>query len=317
MPRGPATCRCISLCVLAIACLPGHASHAQTVPDSSVLTVYVHPEVRTIIDASEDIQLAEIVGTERFLIIHSSSNRTLFLNPHASLEPNSETILRIFAATREWTLLLKAVELPERATENVELVVARVRDAKPHAPVASEAETEAPREDASFTLSLRALSGRGLTWLRTSEDQAYARASHTVLGLRLAGAHRHAWWAAALDLSITWADEDFQFSRGDETRRVRPFWAQSVLQMRTQRSAGLMSSSLFFGVGARSRMASENIMTLSPTAAGMLALAGLGIEFRLGSAVLGIDLIGELGSPDKHRSLVVLFHLGCLPRCGD
>lgn len=330
--RGRARCRCISLCVLAVTCLASRSSHAQLIPDSSALTVYVHPEVRTIIDAPEDVQLMELVGGDDFLIILSSSNRTLFLNPHASIEPHSETVLRIFTTGHEWTLVLKAVALPERATERIKLVVANdvlddgmkpaaARGSKPHASAAAAAETEQPREDGPFTLSLRALSGRGMTWLRTSEDRAYARASHTVLGLRLAGAHRHAWWAAALDLSIAWADEPFDFSRDGERREVRPFWAQSVLQMRA-RSAGHISSAVFFGVGARLRMAGEIIMvrkkyTLDPMAIGALALVGLGVERRLGSGILGIDLIGEVGGPNKHWSLVILFHIGCLPRCGE
>ncbi|WP_233104244.1 hypothetical protein [Haliangium ochraceum] len=247
----------------------------------------------------------------------------LDIQPSVDFVPPTATVLQVFGERHEWTVILQAVSLPDLVRKKVKLVVAHAPDETP-APESPPEQTlrsaaAVRRTGDSLPVALHAISGRGVIWLTTAQDSDFKRASQTILGAR-ASRRLNARIAAALDLSIAWSDQKLRFTRSGKDHDLRPLWLQAAVQMRA-RTKGDVAVSAIIGAGARYRMAGEllsvgEVEAINSMAGGVFTSLGVGLQRRMGRSVLGVDVLGEVGSPDEQWSIVVLFHLGCFAQCG-
>ncbi|ACY14665.1 hypothetical protein Hoch_2120 [Haliangium ochraceum DSM 14365] len=309
----------VSVCTLVALALAGRV-RAQEIPNSEPFTVWVHPERKLVVAAPETILTHTIVGEPRFAVIASDTSLDIF--PHADFRPPMVAVLHVIGERHEWTVILKAVDQPELVREQIELVVVSPRAevagasaARLSAPPAQAANDNRSDDDA-IRVSLQGLTGRGVTWLRPSQQSAMASQSHTTLGMRFSAARPNAWWTGELQLTWNWLDRPlmYEVEGSDDSRSQTPAWAQSALLFRG-RSRGKVALSYFVGMGAQMRAKGQLVMgdqhtTRASSPLEGIALAGLGIDYRTDDLSLGLELVGTFGMPDDFTSLALVLYVG-------
>lgn len=164
-----------------------------------------------------------------------------------------------------------------------------------------------------------------------------ARQSHRALGVRLAGMPRGAWWSLEANISGEWLAAPTVHGRNNrelmrrEVLVVSGPWLRADVGMRVRFGTRWMPTAYAgLGVQAHFRVKEKSIrdpmrpeddeISEPPVQdmpfGGALAL-GLGLQFRAGDVLLGVELHMREGGPGDYRSVAALWSVGCFLNQGD
>lgn len=146
------------------------------------------------------------------------------------------------------------------------------------------------------------------------------RKSHRAFGLRIAGRPRDRWWAVEGNVSGEWLVGPTVHTRGNAMQPEVIQVSGPLLRM----DAGLRarfgapwSATAYAGIGLQAHhldidvpMAQRDGLSRDMLFGGTLAL-GMGLGYRTGKILLGLELHMRQGVPDDYRSVSALLSVGC------
>lgn len=157
-----------------------------------------------------------------------------------------------------------------------------------------------------------------------------ARQPHHTLGIRLAATPRHARWSLEANISGEWLAASTRHSKSvprlDEALTVRGPWLRADVGIRARFGTTLMPTAhAGFGLQARfleiektiedRTLPDEPLKTerLEDMPLGGVLTLGLGLEYRTGDVLLGLELHMRQGVPADYRSVEAVLSVGvCL-----
>jgi hypothetical protein len=203
--------------------------------------------------------------------------------------------------------------------------------AEPKPVTAADAERVTAAGSPRFDLSVHAfMSLAGATALNVAgyEPDA-ARQSHRAFGARLAGAPRGASWALEVNISGEWPAAPTLHGKHDSDTSLREVLAVSGPWLRMDagiraRFGTLLMPTAYVGLGVQAHFLEAETTRPDPLMpedkvketrqdmpfGGVLAL-GLGLQYRAGDVLLGLELHMRQGVPADYRSVEALWSVGC------
>ncbi len=174
------------------------------------------------------------------------------------------------------------------------------------------ATTSSPR----FEISVHAVAAlMGTTELAVAGYQAIdARQSHRAFGMRVAGSPHDAWWAVEANVSGEWLAAPTAHVNAEESIAVSGRRLRADVGIRA-RFRTRLSPTAYAGIGLQAHHRDlENGNEADPPLrtlprGGVLAL-GLGLEYRAGDLLLGLELHMRQGVPADYYSVAALLSVG-------
>ncbi len=199
---------------------------------------------------------------------------------------------------------------PEPARESAEPVTERAVTAAAASP--------------TFDLSVHALVSLGVTSLDVPGYKPItARQPHGALGLRLTLAPHDTWWALEANVSGERLAGSMVFDKGNLSEfAMSGRWLRAELGMRVQVGTRWMPMA-YAGLGMQAHLRTtgeelngrlKTVETMEPGA--VLAL-GMGLQYRAGDVLLGLEFQVRHGAPDDYLSMAALWTVGRFLDQGD
>ena len=150
-----------------------------------------------------------------------------------------------------------------------------------------------------------------------------ARQSHRAFGVRVAGRPRGAWWAVEGNVSGEWPVTPTTHTQPGEVRddlQVSGPWLRADVGLRA-RFDTRWTPTAYGGMGLQAHHRDFGNPETEPNRgdmpfSGVLAL-GMGLEYRTGDMLFGLELHVRQGVPADYRSTAVLLSVGCFLDQGE
>jgi hypothetical protein len=170
-------------------------------------------------------------------------------------------------------------------------------------------------------LSLHAVGGLGFTGLHVAgHDPTTALRSHGGLGMRLMGRRPSAWWAPAVTVSAEWPSGPMQYG-GNSEEQPGLVVSGPLLRAEVGMSAQLGARWIpvaYAGIGMQVQLRRTGatgtgedpgapVAEMKP---GAVVALGMGLQYRAGDVLLGLEFQGRYGGPDGYGSITALWTVG-------
>jgi hypothetical protein len=186
-------------------------------------------------------------------------------------------------------------------------------------PVArASAAASAPRFDLSVH-AVVALAGTTEHY-RAGYEATDARRSHRAFGVRVAGHPRDHWWAVEASISGEWLVAPTVHSPRDENQgdvlAIKGPRLRADVGLRARFGARLAPTA-YAGIGLQAHYrdietpTGQNDERIGDMPFGGVLALGMGLEYRVGDMLLGLELHARQGVPADYRSMAALLSVGC------
>lgn len=176
----------------------------------------------------------------------------------------------------------------------------------------------------AFDLSVHALVSLGVTALDVpGYAPITARQPHGALGLRLTVAPPDTWWALEAGVSGERLAGTMAFATGNTPNfKVRGPWLHAEVGVRARLGRRWMPSA-YAGLGAHAHIrttekkSDERPGSVESMVPGAVLALGMGLQYRTGDVLLGLEFQARYGGPDDYLSIAALWTVGCFLDQGD
>jgi hypothetical protein len=195
-------------------------------------------------------------------------------------------------------------------------------------PAPAEPATAADREPATTAISVPRLElfahaavGLGYTGLEVGGvEPATALRVHHALSLRLTGRRPGAWWAPAVTVSGEWPGGPMKYG-GNSADQPRLTVSGPLLRAEVGTSAWLGTKWIpwaYAGIGMQVQLRRAEKTPAGDVSAppvtqmkpGVVLGLGMGLQYRAGDVLLGLEFQGRYGGPDSYGSITAVWTLG-------
>jgi hypothetical protein len=176
----------------------------------------------------------------------------------------------------------------------------------------------------AFDLSVHAVVSLGFTALDVRGYKPItARQPHGALGLRLTLAPHDTWWALEASVSGERLAGSMVFDKGNFSElAISGQWLRAELGMRVQVGTRWMPMA-YAGLGMQAHLRttgeelSGRLMTVETMEPGAVLALGMGLQYRAGDVLLGLEFQVRHGGPDDYLSMAALWTVGRFLDQGD